>query len=71
MQQSPVGYVEAKRLLRQRKKANTAPDNAVKALFSGVKAWEALGEEDAELVRDYLLESDFIERLSTLLQKGN
>lgn len=68
---SPEGLAEAKRLLRRRKKANTAPDNAVKALFSGVKAWEALGEEDAELVRDYLLETDFIDRLTTLLERDN
>lgn len=71
------GYAEAKRLLRQRKKAkassdnNEASDNAVKALFAAIKAWEELGENDAELVRDYLLKSDFIDRLTTLLERDN
>lgn len=65
------GFVEAKRILRQRKKYDKAAHNAVKALFSGVKAWEALGKEDAELVRDYLLQTDFIDRLTILFELDN
>jgi hypothetical protein len=68
---SVEGNQAAKRLLRQRKKVEEAPYNAVKSLFSAIKAWEALGEEDAELVRDYLLETDFLDRLTTLLERDN
>ena len=62
------GRQAAKRLLRQRKKAENAPVNAVKALFSAIKAWEALEEEDAELVRDYLLRTDVLDRISSLFK---
>ena len=62
------GYQEAKRLLRQRKKAEEAPYNAVKSLFSAIKAWEALGEEEARMVREYLLETDVLDRISSLFK---
>lgn len=65
---SVEGNQEAKRLLRQRKKAEEAPYNAVKSLFSAIKAWEALGDEDARLVREYLLETDVLDRISSLFK---
>lgn len=65
------GFAEAKHILRERQKVANASVDTVKAMFAVLKRWEALGEEDAELVRDYLLSTDFIDRLTNLLERNN
>lgn len=64
------GYQEAKKLLNKRNSAKDAPEKAAKAILSAIKKWESLEPEDAEITREMLMRTDFVDRIFVLAQ-GN
>ena len=64
------GRKEAQKLITQRNAAQDAPEKAAKAILSAIKKWENLGPEDAEVTRDMLMQTDFVDRIVALAQ-GN
>lgn len=64
------GYQEAKKLLNKRNSAKDAPEKAAKAILSAIKKWESLEPEDAEITREMLIRTDFVDRIFVLAQ-GN
>ena len=67
---TPEGRQEAKKLITQRNAAQDAPKKAAKAMLSAIKKWESLDPEGAEITRDILLKTDFIDQI-VALAKGD
>ena len=65
---TPEGRQEAKKLITQRNAAQDAPEKAAKAMLSAIKKWENLDPEGAEITRDILLKTDFIDRIVALAE---
>lgn len=65
---TPEGLQEAKKLLNKRNADQDAPEKAAKAILSAIKKWESLRPEDAEITRDMLMQTDFIDRIVALAQ---
>ena len=62
------GRQEAQKLITQRNAAQDAPEKAAKAMLSAIKKWESLDPEGAEITRDILLKTDFIDRIVALAE---
>ena len=67
---TPEGYKEANKIITQRIAAHNASEKAAKAILLAIKKWENLGPEDAEVTRDMLMKTDFVDRIVALAQ-GN
>ena len=70
MAQTLEGHQEAKKLLTRRNTNQKAPEKTAKAILSAIKKWESLGPEDAEVTRDMLMQTDFVDGIVALAQ-GN
>jgi transcriptional regulator with XRE-family HTH domain len=67
---TPEGLQEAKKLLIKRNADQYAPEKAAKAILSAINKWESLRPEDAEITRDILMQTDFIDRIVALAQSN-
>jgi hypothetical protein len=65
---TPEGRREANKIITQRMAAHNASEKAAKAILSAIKKWENLGPEDAEVTRDILMQTDFVDRIVALAQ---
>lgn len=65
---TPEGRQEVQKLITQRNAAQDAPEKAAKAMLSAIKKWESLDPEGAEITRDILLKTDFIDRIVALAE---
>ncbi len=62
MAQTLEGHQEAKKILNERQADQKVPIKVAKQMQSALKKWESLNPQDAEVVLELLLRTDFYDR---------